>query len=83
MNYYRKLVIKTPSLNNQLYVDSMNEYMRNKQRFDEKRIKLFYKFGSSFRIYLYGLDGSLKHKYNYMNANKIIGDINAMPMGSY
>ena len=79
----RLLIIHTPSLNNQNYIDAMNEYIKYKHRFDKRKVKIFYKLKNEFKIYLYGLDGSLKHIYNKINVNKIIDDIGKMPMALY
>lgn len=79
----RILVIYTPSLNNSSYIEAVNEYFKYKNLFDNKKVLLFYKLRDTFKIYLYGLDGELKHKYNKMDVDKIINDINAMPMANY
>ena len=80
---FRLLVIQTKSKFSKSYIKNINTYNEYKKDFHKKNLKLitFVNDYYNFKIGLYGYDGKLKKTYNKINPNKIIKDIEQMPMG--
>ena len=80
---FRLLIIQTNTKNSKNYITNVSVYNEHKKEFHKKNLKLitFVKDSYNFKIGLYGYDGKLKKIYNKINPNKIIKDIENMPMG--
>ena len=80
----RLLIIKSPSIQDQRYKDAMKSYKSYYKLLKRYCIKLMRKRKQykDFSIELVGFDGEVKHIYKKMDINKIIDNINNMPMGN-
>jgi hypothetical protein len=78
----RILLIETPDYKNDKYIKTKNIYEKNIKLFHSYYVKMKTKLTKDFNIKLYGFDKKLKYKYNELNVNKIINDIQKMPMGN-
>ena len=82
-NKLRILLIETPSYKNEEYIKSRDDYNENIYKFHKVFTKLITKRNKDFefKIKLIGFDSEIKKTYNKFNLNKIIKDIEKMPMG--
>lgn len=80
----RILYIETPSYQDPNYIDTKKNYEKNIKIYHKYFLKMITKRNKNlkFKIKLIGFDGKVKHTYNKMNKNKIIKDIEKMPMGN-
>ena len=79
---YRLLIIQDNNLKSNNIVNSVKIFNKNKYEFHKRNIKLIKNKCNkcNFHIYLIGYDGTLKKKYKKFDFNKIINDIDKMPL---
>lgn len=82
-NRFRLILVYTNSYKNEDYIESKKLYKKNIVKFHKRYVKFItYKSSkNSFKIELFGFDGKLKKKYKSMDVEKILKDIENMPMG--
>ena len=80
----RILYVETPSYQDSGYIETKNNYEKNIKIYHKYFLKMITKRNKNlkFKIKLIGFDGKVKHIYNKINKNKIIKDIEKMPMGN-
>jgi len=78
----RLIVLLTPNYTNEKYKKSKKEYEINIKEFHKRYTKLITKRNKDFdfKILLIGYDGTLKKTYKQFKSEKIIKEIDLMPM---
>lgn len=78
----RLIVLLTPNYTNDKYKKSKEEYEKNIKEFHKRYTKLITKRNKDFefKILLIGYDGTLKKTYKQFKSEKIIKEIDLMPM---
>lgn len=83
-NRFRILLLSINDYKNKDYIEAKKIFKKNIAKFHKRYVKLVtYKSKNNniFNIKLIGFDGKKKKKYLKMDVNKILKDIEKMPMG--